>query len=30
MLVKLYGNDGDPKSPERRYSPGLVAMLVEI
>jgi IS1 family transposase len=22
MLVKLYGNDGDPKSPERRYSPG--------
>jgi IS1 family transposase len=22
MLVKLYGNDGDAKSPERRYSPG--------
>jgi hypothetical protein len=22
MLAKLYGNDGDPKSPERRYSPG--------
>ncbi|MDZ4683852.1 MAG: IS1 family transposase [Planctomycetaceae bacterium] len=22
MLVKLYGNDGDPKSAERRYSPG--------
>jgi hypothetical protein len=22
MLVKLYGNDGDSKSPERRYSPG--------
>ena len=22
MLVKLYGNDSDAKSPERRYSPG--------
>ena len=22
MLVKLYGNDGDAASPERRYSPG--------
>lgn len=22
MLVKLYGNDSDPSSPERRYSPG--------
>src|SRR6185295_40286 len=22
MLVKLYGNDGDSKSQERRYSPG--------
>jgi IS1 family transposase len=23
MLVKLYGNTGDPRKPERRYSPGV-------
>lgn len=24
MLVKVYGNDSNPKKPERRYSPGVV------